>query len=119
MKLARYQDVLDFWFSPENADLLFEKNDDFDSEIRQRFGKTWEAACAGLLWEWRDHPYGRLAEIIVLDQFSRNLCRGDAKSFTQDTMALVLAQELYQLPEFEEEFSIHEKCFAMMPFMLN
>lgn len=117
MKLARYQDVLDFWFSPENADLLFEKNDDFDSEIRQRFGKTWEAACAGLLWEWRDHPYGRLAEIIVLDQFSRNLCRGDAKSFTQDTMALVLAQELYQLPEFEEEFSIHEKCFAMMPFM--
>ncbi|HJG47291.1 MAG TPA: DUF924 domain-containing protein, partial [Facklamia tabacinasalis] len=47
MKLARYQDVLDFWFAPENADLLFEKNDDFDSEIRQRFGKTWEAACAG------------------------------------------------------------------------
>ena len=117
MKLARYQDVLDFWFAPENADLLFEKNDDFDSEIRQRFGKTWEAACAGLLWEWRDNPYGRLAEIIVLDQFSRNLCRGDEKSFTQDTMALVLAQELYQLPEFDEEFSVQEKCFAMMPFM--
>lgn len=39
MKLARYQDVLDFWFAPENADLLFEKNDDFDSEIRQCFEK--------------------------------------------------------------------------------
>lgn len=117
MNIAHYQDVLDFWFDPEHADLLFEKNDDFDTLIQERFGDTLIAACEGLLWDWRTSAYGRLAEIIVLDQFSRNLYRGDKKSFAQDTMALTLAQELYNLPEFKDDFSIHEQSFAMMPFM--
>lgn len=117
MTVAHYQDVLDFWFDPENEELLFAKNDHFDTEIRERFGDTLQAASEGLLWSWRESAKGRLAEIIVLDQFSRNLFRGDATSFAQDQMALVLAQELYSQPEFKNDFTVQEQCFAMMPFM--
>lgn len=117
MSQYNFQDVLDFWFAPENAELLFAKNDSFDKKIRDNFLETWETATKGELWEWREDPYGRLAEIIVLDQFSRNLWRGSPKSFAQDTMALALSQELYQLPAYKESFNEQEQVFAVMPFM--
>ena len=117
MTIVNYQDVLDFWFDPDNAESLFAKDDAFDDAIRSRFGETWEAACVGLLWDWRQNAFGRLAEIIVLDQFSRNLCRGDARCFAQDGMSLVLAQELYSMPEFSKLLSPDQQAFAAMPFM--
>lgn len=117
MAIVNYQDILDFWFDPANAELLFAKNDDFDNTIRERFLDTWEAAANGELWQWRESPFGRLAEIIVLDQFSRNLWRGSPKSFAQDKMALTLAQELYRHPAYENAFSENEQIFAVMPFM--
>ncbi|MEY8370474.1 DUF924 family protein [Aerococcaceae bacterium 50-4] len=117
MAIVEFQQVLDFWFAAEHADLLFAKNDHFDKKIRDQFLDTWEAAAQGDLWKWRDEPYGRLAEIIVLDQFSRNLWRGSDKSFTQDKMALTLAQELYHHSAYQDQFNEGEKAFAMMPFM--
>ena len=106
--------VLDFWFDPANEDLLFAKNDDFDQAIRDQFYEIWVAGCQGLLYPWRSTLYGRLAEIIVLDQFSRNLMRGDARAFAQDPMALILSQEIIKHPEFRY-LTPQEKAFALLP----
>ena len=85
--------VLHFWFDELTPQQWFNTFTDVDDAIRERFGKTHQAATEGALFEWRKTPHGRLAEIIVLDQFSRNLFREDARSFAFDTVALVLAQE--------------------------
>lgn len=107
--------ILDFWFDPQHEELLFIQNDAFDERIRTLFYDTWLAACQGLLYNWRSTLYGRLAEIIVLDQFSRNLMRGDPQAFAQDSMALVLAQEIVNHPEFSDLSPI-QKQFALLPF---
>ena len=86
------QQILDFWFNEATPEQWFKKDTQFDDLIRRRFLKVWEQAAAGECSSWRAHIGGRLAEILVLDQFSRNLWRGDARSFAQDPMALELAQ---------------------------
>ncbi|MGH8116341.1 MAG: DUF924 family protein, partial [Rhodanobacteraceae bacterium] len=86
-------DVLHFWFEEATPEQHFKKDDAFDAAIRARFADTRAAAARGELAAWRDSADGRLAEIIVLDQFSRNLFRDSAQAFAADGMALVLAQE--------------------------
>ena len=76
------------------------KNDDFDQYIRSRFFPLWQQAAAGELADWRDTLRGRLAEIIILDQFSRNLFRGSPAAFAQDLATVCLAQEALRLPGF-------------------
>lgn len=88
------QDILDFWFRDIDTALWWRKDDAFDARLRVRFGACHEAASRGELWHWRDTPQGRLAEVVVLDQFSRNIHRETPRAFAQDAMALVLAQEL-------------------------
>lgn len=107
--------VLDFWFGLPREH-WFAASDTLDADIRVRFGDLHSAAAACELSGWRSDPGGRLAEIIVLDQFSRNLFRGDARGFATDALALVLAQEAVAagvdivLPD--------ERCaFLYMPFM--
>jgi hypothetical protein len=68
------------------------------------------------LWTWRATAEGRLAEIIVLDQFSRNLYRDHAESFAQDALALALAQEAIQL-NLDQQLSPEQRSFLYMPFM--
>ncbi len=111
-----YEEILKFWFDPKNMPYHFAENNAFDREIRDRFLKIHDRACQGLLWDWRKTVRGRLAEIIVLDQFSRNLYRNDKRSYTQDKMALVLAQELRSNEQFDQ-LTTDEKKFALMPFM--
>ena len=76
------QTVLDFWFAEENRPFLFAKNDEFDAKIRARFFDVWQQAALGELAHWRDTLQGRLAEIILLDQFSRNLFRNSPHAFS-------------------------------------
>ena len=116
MKWATWQEVLDFWFDPKHIPLQFEENDKFDEKIRANFLETWKAASEGLLVEWRENVRGRLAEIIVLDQFSRNLWREDIRTYTQDKMAIALAQELVMHPLYGE-LEMEEKHFAVLPLM--
>ena len=111
-----YKDVLEFWFSPENRDKHFEVNEDFDELIRKNFFAIWEKGKEGMLVDWRDTARGRLAEIIVLDQFSRNMFRNDVRSYSQDSMAVVLAQELVKMKEYNT-FSDDEKRYVLLPFM--
>lgn len=115
-KDRQWELVLEFWFDQENKSKRFKKDDDFDKEIYDKFHHMWLDACEGLLSNWRKTIKGRLAEIIVLDQFSRNLCREKPDAFTQDKMALVLSQEAIKNPEFES-LSQEEKKFIIMPFM--
>ena len=103
MEIAKAKEVYDFWFNEADEENWFVKNDAFDQEIEDRFQDTWEAARQGLLYEWRETLEGSIAEIIILDQFSRNLNRGTRLSYEQDKMALVLSQNLMQnFPEYKE-----------------
>src|SRR5688572_28983670 len=86
-------DVLDFWFKDSKPEQWFRKDPAFDRQIRDRFSDLHARASVGELDPWRETLDGRLAEILVLDQFSRNMYRDDPRAFAQDTLALVLAQE--------------------------
>ncbi len=108
--------ILSFWFDEIEAVQWWRKDAGFDGTVAKRFGSLHRAACAGELFSWRTGARGRLAEILVLDQFSRNLFRDRPASFGSDPQALVLAQEaiaagaIDQLPE-------REACFFLMPVM--
>jgi len=111
-----YQDVLNFWFIETTPRMWWDADSVFDATIARRFGSVHAAAIAGELAEWRKTPQGRLAEVIVLDQFSRNLFRGTPKAFANDPMALVLAQEAIA-GAHDQGLTDQERSFLYMPFM--
>ena len=89
-----FSDILSFWFEELTAKQHFVKDAALDETIRTRFGATLEAAARCELYVWRETPEGRLAEIIVLDQLSRNVYRDTSRAFAQDALALALAQQM-------------------------
>lgn len=109
-------DVMRFWFEEATPAQHFRKDAAFDAAIRARFAETHTAAVQGQLSVWRDTPEGRLAEVIVLDQFSRNLFRDDARAFAADGMALVLAQEAIRAGA-NRGMPARQRAFLYMPFM--
>jgi uncharacterized protein (DUF924 family) len=111
------QQVLRFWFEDVPASQWWKVDPDFDEQLRQRFGALHQAASHGELQAWRADLPGRLAEIIVLDQFSRNLHRGTLRAFACDGMALVLSQEAMVLDEASEMLTPVQRAFLYMPFM--
>lgn len=110
------QDILDFWFDPDHRSLWFAKSDEFDAKILERFQAIHHQAIQAELWSWRKTAEGRLAEIIVLDQFSRNLYRDQPQAFAHDSMALMLAQEAISL-QLDAQLSPDHRSFLYMPFM--
>jgi uncharacterized protein (DUF924 family) len=110
------QEILHFWFEELTPKQHFIKDTALDDAIRNRFGMTLEAASRCELFEWRTSAEGRLAEIIVLDQFSRNVYRDTPRAFAQDTLALVLAQELVS-NGLDRSLPLGQRAFAYMPFM--
>ncbi|ENU93302.1 hypothetical protein F971_01350 [Acinetobacter vivianii] len=110
------QDILNFWFDPDHRPLWFAKSDDFDAKIRESFQEIHHQAAQAELWSWRKTPEGRLAEIIVLDQFSRNLYRDQAQAFAYDSLALALSQEAISL-QLDAQLSPDQRSFLYMPFM--
>ena len=87
-----------------------------DKHISSDFSSIHQRVVCGELWTWRTHAAGCLAEIIVLDQFSRNMFRGDAKSYLYDSMALTLAQTAVGL-SYHLSLSPQQRGFLLMPFM--
>lgn len=110
------QDIISFWFEEHGEKDWWISNPDFDQKIIDRFSDTHQAAAAGECFEWRKTPEGRLAEIIVLDQFSRQIYRGSDQAFTQDPMALALAQEAVSLG-IDQKLSAEKRHFLYMPYM--
>ncbi len=108
--------ILAFWFDEIDHSLWFKKDADFDQRLRERFGELHAQAAQAELHAWRESAQGRLAEIIVLDQFSRNMFRNSAKAFAQDSMALVLAQEAIAVGD-DIKLNATERTFLYMPFM--
>jgi uncharacterized protein (DUF924 family) len=108
------QDILHFWFEELSEKQHFVKDPALDAAIRQRFGATLEAAARCELFGWRSTTQGRLAEIVVLDQFSRNLFRDTPRAFAQDPLALVLAQELVASGQ-DRALPPTQLAFAYMP----
>lgn len=108
--------VLDFWFKA-GSPKWFNKDPEFDQEIAERFGKVLKQAAAAEFYSWRTTAIGRLAEIIVLDQFSRNVYRDTPAAFAQDAMALVLAQEAVAAGALQELSSLDERQLLLMPYM--
>jgi len=116
MSTAPWQEVLDCWFSELESKQWWIKDENLDRDIASRFGALHKAAIAGELSDWRESPAGRLAEIIIVDQFSRNIYRGRPESFAYDGMALALAQEAVRA-RADQQFEAPEKAFFYMPFM--
>ena len=114
--ISNPSNVLHFWFDELTDKQHFVKDTALDDLIRTRFGETFEAATRCELFGWRATPQGRLAEIIVLDQFSRNVYRDSPRAFAQDSLALSLAQELLGSGQ-DLALTTAQRCFAYMPFM--
>ena len=122
-------DVLAFW-RVAGPDKWFEKDDAFDGEIRERFLDTYTTAAAGRLAAWEDEAESALALVIVLDQFPRNMFRGDARTYEGDALARAAAgralahgfdqqvprrdRQFFYLPlEHSENLDDQERCVAL------
>ena len=110
------EEVLRFWFQELDAAQWWAKDDALDQLIRARFGELYAQAAACELYPWRATPLGRLAEIIVLDQFSRNIYRDLPQAFACDALALGLAQEAVA-NGIDRTLSPIERSFLYLPFM--
>lgn len=114
--------VLDYWFSEYAAGDLANKQDKrwfmgdlaVDQEIGQRFGHRVELALAGGFKDWESEPESRLALIILLDQFTRNLFRGTTRAFAGDARAVKLARR-GQASGIFDELPLIQRVFALMP----
>ncbi|EKE83686.1 DUF924 family protein [Idiomarina xiamenensis] len=113
---AAAQQVIDFWFTELTAKQWFAKDTELDQQIQSRFSTLLTQVSQGECWQWRQSAPGRLAEIIVLDQFSRNIYRDSAQAFAQDAMALVLAQEAVALQQ-DKLLPPEQRAFLYMPYM--
>lgn len=118
-------EVLEFWFgardehglsAPEQRKRWFMKDDDFDREIATRFAATYREIADGRHEDWLETPQGRLAYIIVLDQFSRNMFRGSGDMYAQDARALTAANDGIERGD-DNELRGHHKAFLYMPLM--
>ena len=110
--------VLDFWFQELTPADWWRKSEELDNTIAKRFGDFHQAAVNGELADWRQSAdaetaaKGRLAEVIVLDQFSRNIYRDQPQAFAWDGMALVLAQEAISLG-LDQALPIEQRSFLI------
>ncbi len=111
-----FQSILDFWFNEIEPAHWWKVDPAFDHLVGQRFGRLFEQAASAELFEWRATPPGRLAEVIVLDQFPRNMFRGRPRAFGTDTLALALAQEAVAAGA-DLLLDQQRRVFLYMPYM--
>jgi uncharacterized protein (DUF924 family) len=110
------QSVLDFWFrGNEERKEWFQKDPAFDDEIRARFLPLYEEAARGALAAWKHSPSECLALIILLDQFPRNMFRGDARTYATDALALDAARHAVAAG-YDRSLSEIERTFIYLPF---
>jgi len=110
------ESVLSFWFEEIEAKQWWTKSAEFDQLIAARFGSLHAAAARCELYAWRETPPGRLAEIVVLDQFSRNMYRDQPQAFACDALALALAQTAVA-SQADRHLEIRQRAFIYMPYM--
>lgn len=111
-----YKQVIKFWFEDIDESSWFRKSETFDQKLISIFSELHKQAVACELSDWRQTALGSLAEIIILDQFSRNMFRDKPESFLFDGQALVLAQVAIE-KGLDKELSHKQRTFMYMPFM--
>lgn len=114
--------ILEFWFGkPEEPSygkprkVWFTKNPEFDQEVRSRFLSVYQQAAAGQLNDWKADPLSCLALIILLDQFPRNMFRGQPQAFATDPQALAAAKHAITLG-FDKALLPIQRQFIYLPF---
>jgi uncharacterized protein (DUF924 family) len=119
---AEAQAVLDFWFAAEGEpehgavrDLWFRKSDEMDRAINERFGTLIEQALRGELETWAAEPHSALAQIVLLDQFTRNSFRETPRAFAGDKRALAAAMAMVGSRQDEALLPV-QRVFVYLPF---
>jgi uncharacterized protein (DUF924 family) len=115
-RIMEAQRVIEFWFEQTQPKQWWREDAAFDRRIAAEFGALHATAVQGALQAWRGALLGRLAEVIVLDQFSRNLYRNTARAFAADPLALALAQEAVATQPVAA-LAPHYRQFLYMPYM--
>ena len=120
---SRAAEVLEFWFGREGdpeygqfRDEWFRKDPAFDARVTQQFADLYEEAASGELDGWRDQAEGCLALVIVLDQFPRNMFRGDGRTHAADGKALETSEYAVE-HALDRELPAFQRMFLYMPFM--
>ncbi len=108
-------DIWKLWFQDIDSKQWFQKNDEFDVMLRDRFLQHHEKAMQGDYDHWMDDAKGCLSLVVLLDQFSRNIFRGTCNMFASDKKALEMAKHLIN-EGYDDLFNLHEKVFAYLPF---
>lgn len=108
--------IIDFWFTEIPRERWFRSSPDFDAGIRNRFEALWHEARKGALAHWLSSKEGVLAFILLTDQFSRNMFRGQPDAFATDALALAAAREALA-KHYDREASADERNFLYLPFM--
>lgn len=123
--LSRGEEILAFWFGEprddkdyyeERSSIWFSADPQFDQEIRDRFATDYQAAAERKLMDWQDTAHSGLALIILLDQFPRNMFRGEPRAFATDSLAHEVATHLTQA-NLDRQLLPVERSFVYMPFM--
>lgn len=117
------KEILDFWFGREDEEGYgefrgewFQQNEEFDRQVRDRFLEDYERAARGKYDGWQHEPESCLALVILLDQFPRNLFRGDARTHATDDKALGISHEAVH-KGFDRKLAPFQRHFLYMPFM--
>ena len=108
--------VIDFWFSEHARSQLFKASAQFDQEIAGQFGVSHQQATKGQLASWESEPAGSLALILLLDQFTRNICRGKPEAYMNDSYARDVARRAIA-NGFDRALPDAQRAFVYMPFM--
>lgn len=120
--MNRPEEVLEFWFGREGEEgygeyreAWFTKDAEFDHEVRDRFEDLHREAAAGRLEGWKDEAESCLALVIVLDQFPRNMFRGEPKAYATDELARETARHAVD-HAYDRELAPFQRLFVYLPF---
>ena len=111
-----YHQIINFWFDEIEPSAWWKKDETFDALLIERYAGLHKQARNCVLYEWRKAPEGRLAEIIILDQFSRNMFRDTPLAFATYSMSLALAQEAVALGADKPQTPV-QRSILYMPYM--
>ena len=110
------EEIIEFWFSSRVKPLRFRSTPAFDREITEKYYSLWNEAGQGAYNSWQQTPRGALALVIIFDQFPLHMFRGDARSFSTESLAQKVAYQAIK-QHFDTELTAEEKSFLYIPFM--
>lgn len=120
--MSNFEQILTFWFGKQEhpeygkpRKVWFQKNSAFDQEIRTHFLTDYQLAAQDKLDDWQKYPYSCLALILLLDQFPRNLFRGQPQAFKTDPKALSVAKYAIK-QKYDQQMIPVERWFIYLPF---